>query len=58
MNKEKLFKFVVNDIEYGCLLQQNLNAIEQTIGPFDVVKVRQHPLLSTKMTIWCKKKGE
>lgn len=58
MSKEKLFKFVVNDIEYGCLLQQNLNAIEQTIGAFDVVKVRQHPLLSTKMTIWCKKKGE
>lgn len=58
MSKEKLFRFVVNDIEYGSLLQFNLEAIKATIGPFDVVKVRQHPLLSTKMTIWCKKKGE
>lgn len=53
--KQTLFKFRVSNIEYGSLLRQELAAIEMTIGPFWVVKIRQG--LFGNMTIWCKTKG-
>lgn len=58
MKDKNIFKFVVNDVEYPSLLRYNLEAIKDIIGPFVVVRVKQHPLLFTKMTIWCKRKGE
>lgn len=54
--KQTLFKFRVSSIEYGYRLKQELAAIEMTIGPFLVVKIRKG--LFDNMTIWCKRKGE
>ena len=41
MKEKNTFKFTVSDIHYGCLLAQELQAIEFAIGPFYITKIRQ-----------------
>lgn len=52
--KEKLFKFRINNIEYGALMAGDLLAIEQLIGPYEVVKTRR-TLLGLDRIIWVRK---
>lgn len=55
--KDKLFKFKVSNVQYECMLSDELNAIKQMIGDFDVVRKRRC-LIPTDMIIWCKKKED
>lgn len=55
--KDKLFKFKVSNIEYDALLRDELFAIKQMLGDYEVVKTRQC-LMPTNMVIWCKKKDD
>ena len=56
MKEKNIFKFTVSDIHYGCLLAEELRAIEMMIGPFYIIKMRQ--CYWGNMKIWCKRKGE
>lgn len=54
--KKALFKFRVNDLEYGSLLAQDLQAIRNMLGEFEVVRVKQHWPSFRGMKIWVEKK--
>lgn len=53
--KEKLFKFKVSDIEYDALLRDELFAIKNMIGDYEVVKTRRC-FMPTNRIVWCRKK--
>lgn len=55
--KDKLFKFKVSNVEYDALLRDELTAIKQMIGDYEVVKTRQC-FMPTNRIIWCKKKDD
>ena len=55
--KDKLFKFKVSDIEYDALLRDELTAIKQMIGDYEIVKTRRC-FMPTDRIIWCKKKDD
>lgn len=54
--KKTLFKFVVNDLEYSGLLAQDLQAIRNMLGEFEVVRVKQLWPRLRGMKIWVEKK--
>lgn len=54
--KKTLFKFRVNDLEYPGLLAQDLQAIRNMLGEFEVVRTKQHWPSLRGMTIWVEKK--
>lgn len=54
--KKTLFKFVVNDLEYSSLLAQDLQAIRNMLGEFEVVRVKQLWPHLRGMKIWVEKK--
>ena len=53
--KDKLFKFKVSNVQYDLMLRDELNAIKQMLGDYEVVKTRQC-LVPTDRIIWCRKK--
>ena len=53
--KEKLFKFKINDVQYGSLMEYDLLAIERLLGPYEVVKTRR-TLMGLDRIIWVRKK--
>ena len=55
--KEKLFKFKVSSVQYGELLREELAAIKNFIGDYEIVKKRDC-LLKFDMIIWCRKKDD
>lgn len=55
--KDKLFKFKVSNVQYELLLRNELNAIKQMIGEYEVVKKRRC-IMPTEIIIWCKKKDD
>lgn len=55
--KEKLFKFKVSEIEYDSLLRDELFAIKNMIGDYEVVKTRRC-FMPTNRIIWCRKKDD
>lgn len=55
--KDKLFKFKVSSVQYGELLHEELAAIKNFIGDYEIVKFRNCPL-GFDMKIWCKKKED
>ena len=55
--KEKLFKFKVSSVQYGELLREELAAIKNFIGDYEIVKKRDCPL-RFDMIIWCRKKDD
>lgn len=55
--KEKLFKFKVSSVQYGELLREELDAIKNFIGDYEIVKKRYCPL-KFDMIIWCRKKDD
>lgn len=55
--KKTLFKFRVNDLEYSSLLAQDLQAIRNMLGEFEVVRTKQiWPRSLRGMIIWVEKK--
>lgn len=55
--KKTLFKFRVNDLEYPGLLAQDLQAIRNMLGEFEVVRTKQiWPRSLRGMIIWVEKK--
>lgn len=54
--KKTLFKFVVNDVEYSSSLAQDLQAIRNMLGEFEVVRVKQLWPRLRGMKIWVEKK--
>lgn len=54
--KKTLFKFRVNDLEYSSLLAQDLQAIRNMLGEFEVVRVKQLWPSLRGMRIWVEKK--
>lgn len=54
--KKPLFKFRVNDLEYSSLLAQDLQAIRNMLGEFEVVRVKQLWPSLRGMKIWVEKK--
>ena len=55
--KDKLFKFKVSSVQYGELLREELAAIKNFIGDYEIVKFRNCPM-GFDMKIWCKKKED
>ena len=53
--KDKLFKFRINNIQYGALMACDLHAIEQLLGPYEVVKTRR-TLMGLDRIVWVRKK--
>ena len=53
--KEKLFKFRINNIQYGALMAGDLLAIERLLGPYEIVKTRR-TLMGLDRIIWVRKK--
>lgn len=54
--RKPLFKFKVNDLEYGSLLAQDLQSIRNMLGEFEVVRVKQCWPSWRRMKIWVEKK--
>lgn len=54
--KKDLFEFRVNDLEYPGLLAQDLQAIRNMLGEFEVVRVKQLWPSWRRMKIWVEKK--
>lgn len=54
--KDKLFKFKINDVQYGGLMEYDLDAIKRLIGPFEIVKTRRTLLFGNRL-VWVRKKS-